>query len=367
MTESGFEEVALRDGERQLGSVVGEWRDLAASVEGTSYFQTPDWVLSWWENRGRPPTLVGLWRDASGRLEAVAFLSRLRESLRRGVPLTIPVVTNSGSGDPYSADRSGWPVLAHRVVDVRHWITKHHWRGSLLLRHLDQRTGPRCVPRGARLVLTTRCPVLELPSDGPMLPRSKNLAKQLRRFDRQLDQMGVEYTWTPPEQMTPDAVDLLFALHASARSGRGASSFTPEVHADFQRSLVAASSPGCGPAMVIATCRDRPIGIDYGFVWRDTFHSYQSGWDASYAKLRLGTVLTGETIRLAGINGLRAIDFLRGIEGYKYQFGASDVVDETWLLPRGPSGRLLGWKYRLARAQQARDYAEAFADRGDAL
>src|SRR5438445_11384337 len=41
---SGFEEVELRDGERQLGRVVGEWRALAASIEGSSYFQTPDWV-----------------------------------------------------------------------------------------------------------------------------------------------------------------------------------------------------------------------------------------------------------------------------------------------------------------------------------
>jgi len=171
--------------------------------------------------------------------------------------------------------------------------------------------------------------------------------------------MGVTFAWTPPERMTPDAVDLLFALHASSRSGRGASSFKPEVQGDLQRRLVASSTKGCGPAMVIATCRERPIGIDYGFVWRDTYHAYQGGWDASYAKLRLGSVLMQETIRLARINGFGTIDFLRGIEAYKYRFGASDVVDETWLLPRGPSGRLLEWKYRLARAAQAGDDAKA--------
>src|ERR1700747_1942429 len=62
---SGFEEVTLRDGERQLGSVVAEWRDLAARIDASSFFQTPDWVLAWWEDRGRPPTRIGLWRDAS--------------------------------------------------------------------------------------------------------------------------------------------------------------------------------------------------------------------------------------------------------------------------------------------------------------
>ena len=125
MTDSGFEEVALRDGQRQLGRVVAEWRDLAASIEGSSYFQTPDWVLGWWEDCGRPPTLVGLWRGASGCLEAVAFLSKLREPLRHGFPVTIPVVTNSGSGRPHSADRCGWPVLPHRVAEVRDWAATH--------------------------------------------------------------------------------------------------------------------------------------------------------------------------------------------------------------------------------------------------
>jgi hypothetical protein len=81
---TGFEEIALGDGERRLGQIIGEWRELAGRVEDSSYFQTPEWVLSWWEDRGRPPTVVGLWRDASGTLEAVAFLTKVREPLPRG-------------------------------------------------------------------------------------------------------------------------------------------------------------------------------------------------------------------------------------------------------------------------------------------
>jgi CelD/BcsL family acetyltransferase involved in cellulose biosynthesis len=107
--------------------------------------------------------------------------------------------------------------------------------------------------------------------------------------------------------------------------------------------------------MTTASHEGHPIGINYGFVWRDTFYAYQQGWDLSYATLRLGTVLKGETIRLAHAHGLRSLDFLRGVESHKYSWGATDVVDETWLLSRGPSGRLLEWKYRLARADQARD------------
>jgi CelD/BcsL family acetyltransferase involved in cellulose biosynthesis len=360
---SGFEELVLRDGERQLGAVVTEWRALAASIAGSSYFQTPDWVLGWWEDCGRPPTLVGLWRNASGRLEAVAALSKVREPLRRGLPLTVPIVTNSGSGWPHSADRGGWPALPHRVAEVRGWAAQRHWPGSVVVRHIDHRTGVACIPIGAHLVLNTRCPVLER-ADHPVEPvRSKRFAKKLRRLRRRLDGMGVSFAWTPPERMTSDAVDLLFALLARARRPPDESSFTPDLHAGLQRRLVAASSPGCGPAMVVAVHDGVPIGIEYGFVWRDTFYDYQSAWDASYAHLSLGTVLNDETIRLAAINGFPSFDFLRGGEFYKYRLGASDVLDETWLLRRGLSGPLLEWKYRRALADQARDEARGDASR----
>src|SRR2546425_9017569 len=39
----------------QLADLSREWLDLAARVPGTSYFQTPDWVLSWWETVGKKP------------------------------------------------------------------------------------------------------------------------------------------------------------------------------------------------------------------------------------------------------------------------------------------------------------------------
>jgi CelD/BcsL family acetyltransferase involved in cellulose biosynthesis len=360
---SGFEELVLRDGEGQLGPIVGEWRALAASIAGSSYFQTPDWVLGWWEDCRRPPTLVGLWRDASGRLEAVAALSKVREPLRRGLPVTVPIVTNSGSGWPHSADRCGWPALPHRVAEVRDWAAQRHWPGSVVARHVDHRTGVACIPNGAHLVLTTRCPVVER-ADHPVDPvRSKRFAKKLRRLRRRLDSMGVSFTWTPPEQMTSDAIDLLFALFARSRRPLDESSFAPDLHAGLQRRLVAASTPGCGPAMVVAVHDSQPIGIEYGFVWRDTFYDYQSAWDASYAHLSLGTVLNDETIRLAGINGFPSFDFLRGGENYKYRLGASDALDETWLLRRGLSGPLLEWKYRRARADQARDLARGAAPR----
>jgi CelD/BcsL family acetyltransferase involved in cellulose biosynthesis len=105
--------------------------------------------------------------------------------------------------------------------------------------------------------------------------------------------------------------------------------------------------------MVLAIHEGRPIGIAYGFVWRDTFYSYQGGWDAAWAHLSLGTVLENETIRIARLQGLHCIDFLRGREPYKYRFGGVDKMDESWLVPRGFSGWLIGRKFQGVRLQRA--------------
>jgi CelD/BcsL family acetyltransferase involved in cellulose biosynthesis len=355
------EVIALIDPTEQLGQVIEEWRALSARIPRSSYFQTPDWVLSWWEDRGRPPTEIAIWRDDDGQLEAVAFLSRVRERLHRRLPISVGLATNLGSGRPHSADRCGWPVLPHRTADVQRWAANHHWRKSLLLRHLDRESGVPSVPQGARLVLTTRCPALALPEDLSEPPRARKLQKQVPYFRRRLERMGVSFTWTPPERMTTEAIDLLFSLHESRRTLKDGSSFSREAAADFHRRLVVAGGPNRGPAMVVAHHEGRPVGINYGLLWGEVYFFYQGGWDASYAKLNLGTVLTAEALRLTQANGIRCFEFLRGVEPYKYRFGATDVVDETWLLPRGVGGWLLARKLQLARRQQRRDLRAAGA------
>ena len=337
----------------QLGSRIDDWRDLAARIEGTSFFQTPAWVLNFWEDTGRPPAEIAFWRNTSGMLEAVACLVETRERLVHKLPVMVRITTNLGSGRPHSADHCGWPVMPHRVADVQRWIATHHWRNAIELRHLDQETGVPIVPRGAKRVLTTPCPRLYIEGDPDRGKRSTNMRQQVGRFKRKLERLGVSFTWTPPEAMTTRDIDILFTLSESRRSLKGSSSFVRERFADFHRRLIGWNGVGHGSAMALAICEGRPIGIAYGFVWRDTLYRYQGGWDAAWAHLKLGTVLESETIRLAQLHGLRRVDFLRGRELYKYRFGAVDKMDESWLLPRGFGGWLIGRKFQAVRMQRA--------------
>src|SRR3954471_19254632 len=63
-------EVFALDTER-LDVLGRDWLELAARVEGSSYFQTPDWVLAWWETLARqPPTRIATWRGGAGGARA---------------------------------------------------------------------------------------------------------------------------------------------------------------------------------------------------------------------------------------------------------------------------------------------------------
>ncbi len=97
---------------------------------------------------------------------------------------------------------------------------------------------------------------------------------------------------------------------------------------------------------MVAETSEQVVGILYGFWWRDTFSYFQTGWDPSWWELSLGTALVYEMILHARSAGVKIFDFLRGPEEYKYRFGAEDLVDRTWLLARGASGKLLAAKAR---------------------
>ena len=331
----------------ELDGVAGEWRELARRLGGLSYFATPDWVLGWWETIGEGVAgEVATWRGEGGRLEAVVGLARTRQLLHPRLPVGVPVWTNLGSGAG-GADHCGWPVAPDRVGEVRSWVAERTSDAAVMLSNLDPDSGRPFAPQGAKPVAASRCPRLAVPDEEQAIGSSRNLRKQLRAYTRKALDQGVTFRWVAPEQMTDALLEMVFRLHERRWSiADGASSFD-RTRAALHRRLIARAGAGHGPAMMLAEHDGQAIGVNYGFLWAEEFAAFQSGWHPDWAAAHLGTVLDGETIRAVRAAGVRTYDFLRGAEAYKYRFGAVDRVDETWLLARGGSGRLLDLRYRL--------------------
>lgn len=81
----------------------------------------------------------------------------------------------------------------------------------------------------------------------------------------------------------------------------------------------------------------KPIASLAGYLdpARKTFSYFISGFDASYDRLSPGRVIVALSIRSAIERGLRAYDFLRGGEAYKYSFGATDRHAESFVVSPG--------------------------------
>jgi CelD/BcsL family acetyltransferase involved in cellulose biosynthesis len=331
----------------QLAGVTEEWRELTGRLPDLSYFATPDWVLGWWETFGDgQPAEVAVWRDRGGRLEAVVALAQTRQRLHPRLPVGLPAWTNLGSG-PGAADHCAWPVAAGRLEEARDWVAERTAGAALVLANLDPSAGRPLVPDGARRVAASRCPRLEIPAEEEAIGSSRNLRKQLKAYTRKLLDQGVGFRFVPPEAMTTELLETVFRLHERRWSVTGEVSSFDRSRAALHRRLIARGGPGHGPAALLAERDGQAVGVNYGFLWGEVFAAFQSGWEPEWAAAHLGTVLDGETIRAARAAGARVYDFLRGAESYKYRFGAVDRVDETWLLPRGGSGRLLELRYRL--------------------
>jgi CelD/BcsL family acetyltransferase involved in cellulose biosynthesis len=357
-TRAALEIVPIEDSS-EWETLAGEWLDLAERLPSGSYFQTPDWVASWWETiAGKPPTRLVTWRRGSGGLEAVVALSRVRWQVRRGLPLSVPIHCNAGSG-PGDADQCAWPVFPGREGDVRDWLKDQAGESTLLLRNMDLVSGGSVLPPGGRAVESFLCPRLSLlPADTP-IGRSGNFLRQLRKYSRRLREAGVTFRWLSPGRFDGSALEHLFRLHQGRRRALARGTSFDRTHLGFHRKLIERAGERRGPAGLVAVHDGHTIGVLYGFWWKTAFHAYQSGWDPTWSSSSLGTAMLHQAIESARAEGAEIFDFLRGSEPYKYRFGAVDRIDTTWLFSRGMVGRLMTARYgardllRVARGHTA--------------
>jgi len=325
------------------------WRTLAGEI-GASYFCTPDWVLSWWETYGCGQEVeLAVWREPEG-LAAVAGLVAFDQRLHPQLPTSVRTWANLASR-PGSADHYAWPVRPGWEHHVRAWLGAQAARRPMILTNLDPEMGVPLVPHG-RCIGRSPCPRTSIVDGGPPAV-SGDLRRHIRASERRLAAVGVGFRWIGPGEVDDRVLDALFDLHAGRGELRSTASTFDRTRAPLLRALTQRAGPGRGPVAVLAEQDAKPVGILFGFMWCGVFAFYQSGWDPSFAPLSLGTVLLDKGTTMAGAAGCHTWDFLRGAHEYKYRFGATDRVDETWLVPSGAAGRVLDLRFR-AKARLSR-------------
>jgi CelD/BcsL family acetyltransferase involved in cellulose biosynthesis len=182
------------------------------------------------------------------------------------------------------------------------------------------------------------CPVVILPAgadmDGYLATLGKKERHEIRRKIRRAEAVG--------EVRLDDSADPLadleafIDLHQKRWGADGLFPPTPGGAASrvFFRRLFELSGPSCPVGLAFLTVGGRRIAAGIHFETADGYLYYNAGVDPDARELSPGVVMIARYVERALAAGKRRLDFLRGDEPYKYEWGAADEPIQRLLVRR---------------------------------
>lgn len=304
-----------------LRSLQGEWWALWRAAE-TTPFQSPAWLLPWWDAFA-PGELLALAVRDGGRLRALAPFYRDTAGVVRplGVSLSdyLDVLLDPSCADEASA-ALGAAMTDHLARDVRRWEMP-----SLRPAAAAWRLAPSAAVRRTD---GSPCPVL-VPIDGGTLadaihPRKR---RKLRMAENRAARGGRTVIARASGDAVAPAFDALVRLHAQRWADEGGGVLSDPRTLAFHRAALPALDAADLLDMFACYDDEAIVGVYYGLRDGARAYAYLGGYDTTLASLSPGSRLLGHAIREASQAGAREFHFLRGGEAYKYEWGAVDVMN----------------------------------------
>jgi CelD/BcsL family acetyltransferase involved in cellulose biosynthesis len=291
------------------------WLDLFHRCPEATPFQRPEWLLPWCR-RFAPEAVRVVLVHAGGRLIGMLPLAisgsaarLLGEGITDYLDALVDPEHEREALDGFAGEIAAWSGCMLSALPP----------SSPLLRM------PK--PRDFDDVVTMNdvCPVLSLAS-GITHALPKEMARNLRRARARAETAGRLAFVTADAARRCELLEALFALHGARWDGGGV--LGDETVRAFHREASAAMLEAGLLRLHAVTLDDRIVAVVYGFATKDALYLYLQGYDPALAALSPGTLAVGFAIEEAAREGARAVDMLRGREGYKYRFGAVDRP--TW-------------------------------------
>ena len=301
-----------------------EWRDLLLRSPSATPFQSPEWLITWWKYFGKGRLQVISLRS-EGRLAGLAplFIFSPPEGEQRdirfigtGITDYLDFVLEPGLGltgtslilDHLGAKGSEWDICDFHELRPESTLLEISFPDELHTCRLIQ----------------DFCPVLLLPANAEEYYRSLSgtFHTRLIRAKKSLTGSGAELVEADAATL-PYFLEELFRLHGAAWEYRDQTgvlsdstirSFHSEVASLFMES-------GCLRLFGLRQ-KDKLLAVIYALASGSKLFFYIGGHDPAFARLSPGTVLMALVIELAISEGFREIDFLRGNEKYKFNWGA---------------------------------------------
>lgn len=205
---------------------------------------------------------------------------------------------------------------------------------------LAEAFGRREIARGWTLNMEREdvCPVVTLPVDGDLETYFATLDKkgrhEIRRKVRRAEAVGEVRLDDAPDPRAD--LDAFIDLHQKRWGADGLFPDTPGGAQSrvFFRRLFELFGPDDVLRLAFLTVGGRRVAAGISFETRDTAYYYNAGVDPEARDLSPGVVMVERFVRRALARGIRSLDFLRGDEPYKYEWGAVDQPIQRLLLRR---------------------------------
>lgn len=300
-----------------------EWIELWNRAPDAAVFQRPEWLIPWWHHFGDGKAMRVVQLRIENRLIALLPLAVLRQpDLSHELQLI-------GTGNTDRLDAIIDPAFRNAAVDAfSAWLehSQDEWDRCVLAQipagsALLQLRPPESVSQ--RLTPAEPCPVLRL--DGSVRPGVHAGPRRHRYYKRRAVREGARIIESTRADLR-ELLDALFALHAARWRERGEAGVLadPAVQA-FLHDACTELAAGGMLRLIGMEHHDRLVGLCLSFFVRGRNSAYIGGFDPEYSRMNPGTVLIGRLVEHAVENG-EVIDFLRGREQFKYDWGAVDEV-----------------------------------------
>jgi CelD/BcsL family acetyltransferase involved in cellulose biosynthesis len=310
-----------------LEGLAAEWDVLFRAVDAAP-FQSPAWLIPWWDVFSPGEPFVVTVRGDGGRLVGLAPL--YVEEGRRLRPIGLAL---SDVLDVLLLPELAGPAGAAMTAFALERAPGPWWLDEL-------------PPGAAGLTLQARPEDhdhVEVASPRVVVPLGQSLsdtvpARQrahLRLARNRAARRGLSAREADADTL-PELLEALFRLHGARWGARGEPGVLADARVQRFHHLAARRLLRAGVLRLRAVLVEGHIaGVHYGFHHRDRAYSYLHAFDPTFSFESPGTIVCGDAIEAAVREGARELDFLRGREAYKRAWGGRTRWNLRRVLERG--------------------------------
>jgi CelD/BcsL family acetyltransferase involved in cellulose biosynthesis len=310
-----------------LRALEREWAGLFAEARGVTPFLHPAWLLAWCEAFGVERVCAAVVRHGStGRLLAV-----LPSCETGDARATLALLGGDVSDHRGPVIRAGVEIEAGHALFT--WAESRHSRAVFDDLPGSHPWASAAVPHGWRRAPACVCPTAPLPGSVEQWRAGlgHGLRRNLRRYTARIEHLGRVDRLVADERNVSEIIEAFIRLHGARWLARGQAGVLDAAAAQRFHRTSAPRLQRAGLLRLHAWKLDgQVVAVQHVLVHERRAYGYLAGYDPALSSLSIGTVLVAAACEHAIAEGRREFDFLRGVEPYKYAWGA--INQNTWRL-----------------------------------